>query len=135
VKSPKGRKPLAERLQAGLIEGIRFFRGELTLRTTVLFLPGPPPEVTAAEVAALRAGCAMSQAVFARLLHVSTKTVQNWEQGARKPSRAALRLIQVLRQDPQGVFLAAGVPMPQATEAKRRAPASAPPPKARKQTM
>jgi DNA-binding transcriptional regulator YiaG len=32
----------------------------------------------------------MSQAVFALVLNVSTKTVQSWEREERKPSRAAL---------------------------------------------
>jgi hypothetical protein len=34
------RKPLFESLQEGLIEGIRFFRGEVELKTTIL--PDPP---------------------------------------------------------------------------------------------
>jgi putative transcriptional regulator len=52
----------------------------------------------------------MSQAVFAGVLNVSTKTVQSWEQGTRTPSQAALRLIQVFRQDPSRVLQAAGMP-------------------------
>jgi DNA-binding transcriptional regulator YiaG len=44
----------------------------------------------------------MSQAVFARMADVTTKTVQSWEQGQRKPSQAALRLIQVFRKIPPG---------------------------------
>jgi putative transcriptional regulator len=40
-------------------------------------------------LAALRKQTAMSQAVFARLLNVSTKTVQSWEQGVREPSDAS----------------------------------------------
>jgi putative transcriptional regulator len=43
----------------------------------------------------------MSQAMFARLLNVSPKTVQSWEHGTRKPSQAALRLIQVFEQNPR----------------------------------
>jgi len=38
----------------------------------------------------------MSQADFARLLAVSTQTVQSWEQGLRKPSRCASRLLQFI---------------------------------------
>jgi transcriptional regulator with XRE-family HTH domain len=57
----------------------------------------------------------MSQAVFAQLLNVSTKTVQSWEQGSRKPSQASLRLIQILEQSPESVFQAAGLPLPQST--------------------
>ena len=46
----------------------------------------------------------MSQAVFARVLNVSTKTVQSWEQGERKPSHAALRMLQVFRENPTFVI-------------------------------
>jgi putative transcriptional regulator len=36
-----------------------------------------------------------SQSMFARVLNVSTKTVQAWEQGAREPSDAALKLLTI----------------------------------------
>ena len=39
-------------IRKGLEEGIRWAKGEITLRTTVLVLPDPPPEFTAAEVTA-----------------------------------------------------------------------------------
>jgi DNA-binding transcriptional regulator YiaG len=42
----------------------------------------------------------MSQAVFAQVLNVPANIVQSWEQGQRKPLQAALRLIQVFRQNP-----------------------------------
>ena len=100
MKSPKYRKPLFERLKAGLEEGIRHAKGEIILRTTTLDTPGRPPEVGAEELTTLRHKSGMSQAVFAQVLNVSTKTVQSWEQGQRKPSQAALRLIQVFRHDP-----------------------------------
>ena len=54
----------------------------------------------------------MSQAVFARMLNVSTKTVQSWEQGQRRPSQAALRLIQVFRQNPSGLLEVVGMSAP-----------------------
>jgi DNA-binding XRE family transcriptional regulator len=57
----------------------------------------------------------MSQAVFARLLNVSTKTVQSWEQGDRKPSQAALRLIQVFRHNPSGLLEVVGMSGPMVT--------------------
>jgi putative transcriptional regulator len=107
VKSSGDRRPLFQRLRAGLDEGIGHARGELALRTTVL--PGRPPEIGPADLTALRVGSEMSQAVFARLLNVSTRTVQSWEQGIRKPSQSALRLIQVFRQDPTSVLRAVGM--------------------------
>jgi putative transcriptional regulator len=102
------RKPLAERLKTGLTEAVQFAKGELTLRTVEV--PAPPPEIIAKDVTSLRAKAGMSQAVFARVLNVSTKTVQSWEQGERKPSHAALRMLQVLREKPMFVFEIVGIP-------------------------
>ena len=114
MKPPKFRESLFERLQTSLNEGIGHARGDLTLRTTVL--PDRPPAIAAAEVIALRTESEMSQAVFAGLLNVSIKTVQSWEQGSRKPSRAALRLIQIFRENPTGVLAVVGM----ATNGTRR---------------
>jgi putative transcriptional regulator len=115
MKSPKSRKPLFERLKEGLEEGIRHARGEITLKTTTLEIPDRPPEVGATDLTKLRVASGMSQAIFARLLNVSTKTVQSWEQGQRKPSQAALRLIQVFRHDPTGLLEVAGMTGPPVT--------------------
>ena len=42
----------------------------------------------------------LSQARFAELLGISVRTLQDWEQGRRKPSRAAMSLIQIAKQRP-----------------------------------
>jgi putative transcriptional regulator len=112
MKSPMGRRPLFERLKTGLEEGIRHAKGEITLKTTTLEVPDRPPEVGAEELTKLRLINGMSQSVFAQVLNVSTKTVQSWEQGQRKPSQAALRLIQVFRQDPSGLLAIVGISGP-----------------------
>lgn len=60
-----------------------------------------PPEYSPRRVAAIRKRTAkMSQAVFAKLLNVSTSTVQKWEApGAGKhPSGAAAKLLQVIER-------------------------------------
>ncbi len=119
MKSPKARKPLFDRLKAGLEEGILHAKGEIALRTTTLELPGRPPEIEAAELRQLRLASGMSRDVFARMLNVSTKTVQSWEQGARKPSQAALRLIQVFCQSPSILLEVVGMSEPNG-QAKRR---------------
>jgi putative transcriptional regulator len=54
----------------------------------------------ARDIARLRERCKMSQFVFASVLNVSVKTVQSWEQGDRKPSQAALRLLEIIAADP-----------------------------------
>lgn len=108
MKSPESRKPLFERLKASLEEGIAHAQGEIALKTTTLELPDPPPRVRAVDVIRLREDHRMSQLVFARLLNVSPKTVQSWEQGVRQPSQAALRLIQVFVHSPIALYSVAG---------------------------
>src|SRR5947209_5494050 len=106
------RLPVAEQNRKGLEEAILHAKGEITLKSTTLEMPDPRPEVGAEELTRLRLESGMSQAVFAQVLNVSTKTVQSWEQGTRKPSQAALRLIQVFRQDPASVLRSLGLECP-----------------------
>jgi putative transcriptional regulator len=105
--SANQRKPFFERLKAGLEEGIAHARGELTLKTVEV--PAAPPEIDAETLVALREGAAMSQAVFAKVLSVSAKTVQSWEQGLRVPSMASRRLIHIFTERPAVVCEVVGV--------------------------
>ncbi len=105
----KTRKPLFERLQKGLKEGIAYVNGELTLRT--VDVADVPPEIDAATLAEVRAQTAMSQRVFASLLNVSAKTLQSWEQGVRQPSDASRRLLQVFCEEPAVMCRIAGLPV------------------------
>ncbi len=115
MKDISKRLTVASQIRKGLEEAIRHAKGEITLKTTTLEMPDRPPEVDASELIGLRLGRGMSQAVFALLLNVSTKTVQSWEQGKRKPSQAALRLIQVYRQNPNGLLEMVGMSCPVVT--------------------
>ena len=54
----------------------------------------------APRVVAMRATMGLSQRVFAKLVGVSVKTLQNWEQGRRQPSGPAA----VLLTDPDAVL-------------------------------
>ena len=92
---------LFERLKQGLEDSIAYSRGQLNLRTSGL--PAPPPPTSRARVRALRRKLKMSQSVFAATLNVSCKLVQSWEQGARRPRRGDLRLIQIIEKDPHVV--------------------------------
>jgi putative transcriptional regulator len=104
----KVRKPLFERLQAGLKEGIAHAKGELTLKT--IKIPEAPPEIDAETLVALREAAEMSQAMFANVLSVSSKTVQSWEQGLRLPSMSARRQIQIFAEQPAAVCKVVGLP-------------------------
>jgi putative transcriptional regulator len=101
------RKPLAERLKAGLQEGIAYAEGKINLRTVQL--PERPPKFSAKKVIRLRASTGMSQTIFARLLNVSPKTVQSWEQGQRVPSQAAQRMLHIFQERPEMVLEVVGM--------------------------
>lgn len=58
-----------------------------------------PPEK--ALVAVARAATGLSQATFARLLGVSVRTLQEWEQGRKVPSGAAATLLKVAARHPE----------------------------------
>jgi putative transcriptional regulator len=57
------------------------------------------------EIIAIREGARMSQAVFARLLDVSTGTLSKWERGELKPRGPANRLLQVIKNKGVGAVL------------------------------
>jgi putative transcriptional regulator len=120
TKNERKRLPVADQICKGLEEAILHAKGEIALKTTTLEMPDRPPEVGAEELSKLRLKSGMSQYVFARMLNVSTKTVQSWEQGQRKPSQAALRLIQVFRQNPSGLLEVAGMSRPEITRGVRK---------------
>src|SRR5688572_19039255 len=76
---------------------------KLTLRTKSLTLPPAIKPIKPKEIVALRNKFGVSQAVFARLLNVLNvpKVTQiSWEKGRRKPTGAALRLLDLARKKP-----------------------------------
>lgn len=87
-----------DRLKAGLVEGIEHEEGNRTLSVSKIFEPAPPQLYTPDDIFRIRTQLRMSQAVFARLLQVSSKTVQSWEQGVRKPQQSSARLLQFIEQ-------------------------------------
>lgn len=48
----------------------------------------------------------VSQIRFAQIIGVSVDTLQNWEQGRRKPEGPALALLKVAEKDPKAVMRA-----------------------------
>jgi len=64
----------------------------------------PPP--SPAQVRALRAKMGLSQARFARRFGFTLDTVQQYEQGRRRPSGPASTLLRVIEADPEAVMRA-----------------------------
>jgi putative transcriptional regulator len=83
-----------------ILEGIqeikRYKRDGGDLRTIRLKTPASPQEI--------RSRLHLSQSAFAGMMGVSLRTVQDWEQGRRKPSGPAEALLRIADQKPE-VFL------------------------------
>jgi putative transcriptional regulator len=83
-----------------ILEGIRevkaYKAGKKTLRTHTLKEPAP--------VRVIRTKLKLSQSAFAGLMGVSVRTIQDWEQGRRKPSGPAIALLRIAEQKPD-VFM------------------------------
>jgi putative transcriptional regulator len=62
--------------------------------------------VSPVEVKAIRKSTGLSQANFAKVIHVPVGTLKNWEQGHRDPTGPAKALLQVIRKDPKHVIAA-----------------------------
>lgn len=58
------------------------------------------------EVRAIRKSTGLSQAKFAKVIHVAVGTLKNWEQGHREPTGPARALLHVIRKDPKHVMQA-----------------------------
>ncbi|HEX8174040.1 MAG TPA: helix-turn-helix domain-containing protein [Pyrinomonadaceae bacterium] len=70
-------------------------------RRKVIQSDGP---ISGKDVLRIRKELRVSQKVFARLLNVSIKTVQSWEQGTREPGDAALKLLSIADHYPNILF-------------------------------
>ena len=61
----------------------------------------PVTQVAVNEVVEARQSTGMSQAEFASALHISKRTLQEWEQGRRSPSGAAQALVRIAKRHPE----------------------------------
>jgi putative transcriptional regulator len=60
----------------------------------------------ARDIKALRESAHVSQAEFARLIGVSRRTLENWEQNRTAPSGPARALLKIVSADPQAAIRA-----------------------------
>jgi len=63
-------------------------------------------EIGAQDVKALREAAQVSQSEFARLIGVSRRTLENWEQNRTVPSGPARALLKIVSADPQAAIRA-----------------------------
>ena len=94
-------------LRQSLADAGAFEQGKpVNLRTKEV--PPPPRPLTPAEIRRIRLALNASQALFARFLNVSPNTVESWEQGVRRPERAALKLLTIAKKRPEAVLSGCG---------------------------
>jgi putative transcriptional regulator len=86
-------RDIGAEILAGINEIKAFKKGNIQLRTTELSEPSAPKVI--------RSKLKMSQSVFAGLLGVSTRTLQDWEQGRRSPQGPAIALLRIAEQHPE----------------------------------
>ncbi len=86
-----------KKLFAELVQGIKsagkYVRGEGEASRVF--------EYPDADVKAVRVRIGLSQSQFARMIRVSVKTLQNWEQKRRLPTGPAAALLQIVAREPQ----------------------------------
>ncbi len=58
-------------------------------------------EIGSSGIRAIRERTSLSQPEFARLMGISVKTLQNWEQDRRHPTGPASVLLRIIAYDPQ----------------------------------
>lgn len=81
-----------QKFQADLLASVKQMRRGQAARVT---------KVTPPAAAEARASVGLSQQEFAKLLGVSARTLQDWEQGRREPTGAARTLLKVAVKHPK----------------------------------
>jgi putative transcriptional regulator len=87
------KRDIGQEILEGIQEIKAYKAGEKTLRIHTLKEPASPKII--------RAKLKLSQSAFAGLMGVSLRTVQDWEQGRRKPSGPAVALLRIAEQKPE----------------------------------
>ena len=93
-KTSSKRVSAGEALGLKLLQSVREMKAGTVARVT---------QVELNEVAQARQNTGLSQAQFAEALHISKRTLQEWEQGRRSPSGAAKALIRIATRHPEVV--------------------------------
>lgn len=83
-----------EKFQQDLLKSVRQMKTGKAARTT---------QVALSPIAEARSRLGMSQSELAALMGVSPRTLQDWEQGRRKPTGAAQTLLRVAIAHPEAL--------------------------------
>ena len=81
-----------KQFEADLLQSVREMRDHKFARAT---------KVNMTEIAQTRIDAGFSQSTFAKLMGVSVRTLQEWEQGRREPSGAVQTLLIIAGSHPE----------------------------------
>ena len=101
MKMKKTEIPFNAETLLARVEGFAAGRERSIERT--IKLPPPVKAIPAKEIRAIREVLGCTQIEFAALLNVPKVTAISWENGTRKPSGAALRLLAVAKYHPEAL--------------------------------
>lgn len=87
-------------IKTGLQQAIEYEKGNVKAKKTTLTIL-PLESFSSNEIKEIRLNAGMTQAVFAKYLGVSVKTVEAWESGRNHPEGSACRMLALTRQNPQ----------------------------------
>jgi putative transcriptional regulator len=87
-------------LMEGFTEAIKYRKGDKKARVLVSRFAVAVDPLRPADIRKIRMKLHVSQPLFAQYIGVSLGAVRSWEQGIRKPNRAALRLLTIAKENP-----------------------------------
>jgi len=93
-------RDLFTELSSALVEAKEHSEGKLTLRTHQIN-DVSELDISPNEILHIREKFNMSRAVFASLLHTSSRTLENWEQGRSAPNGQAITLLKLVQRHPE----------------------------------
>ncbi len=94
------KRDLFSELSSALIEAKQHAEGKLTLKTHQID-DVSELNISPSEIISIREKFNMSRGVFARLLHTSSRTLENWEQGRSVPNAQAVTLLKLVQRHPE----------------------------------
>lgn len=90
-------KEAFDKIMAGLEDALAYAEGDKSRGVERAV------DVSAVDVTAIRKKLRLSQARFAASFGLEKSAVQDWEQGRRRPDRAARTLLKVIESEPEAV--------------------------------
>jgi putative transcriptional regulator len=92
---------VSDLLTEAIDNGYRFMKGKKRLRVTEIEISEAESFPPNNNISMIRQTLNMPVETFAEALNVSSETVRRWEEGSQRPRGTAVRLLQVIQEDPK----------------------------------